>query len=245
MLHGWPQHWYMWRHQIPALAERYRLIIPDMRGFGWSDAPPRGYDKETLATDFLNLLDALGLERVRLMGHDWGGWCGFLMCLRAPERFDRFLALNIPPPWNDPNPRNLLGLWRFWYMVAARQPDRRLAGARTRLLHKTFGRVRHATGRLVRRGHRDLRRASSESRRAPRRTIQLYRIFLTREMPSLIRGRYDDDRLTVPTLLQFGVDDFAIANDLWNATSATTRTTCGSSSWSTAVTSSPRTDPKS
>ena len=62
----------------------------------------------------LAVLDALGLDRVKLVGHDWGGWIGFLLCLRAPERFERFLALNIPHPW-----QTLGGGWRqlprFWY----------------------------------------------------------------------------------------------------------------------------------
>src|SRR5918999_5304513 len=96
MLHGWPQHWWEWRAVIPRLADRYRLICPDLRGHGWTDAPREGYEKERLATDVLGLLDALELERVRLVGHDWGGWVGFLLCFRAPQRIDRFLALNIP-----------------------------------------------------------------------------------------------------------------------------------------------------
>ncbi len=52
-----------------------------------------------MADDVLAVLDALGLERVKLVGHDWGGWIGFLLGLRAPQRFERYLALNIVPPW--------------------------------------------------------------------------------------------------------------------------------------------------
>jgi pimeloyl-ACP methyl ester carboxylesterase len=59
----------------------------DLRGFGWSDAPPGAYDKQTLADDLLAVLDALDLDRVCLMAHDWGAWSGFLACLAAPERF--------------------------------------------------------------------------------------------------------------------------------------------------------------
>jgi pimeloyl-ACP methyl ester carboxylesterase len=73
MLHGWPQHWYEWRHLIPSLAKRYRVICPDLRGLGWTDAPPSGYEKEELASDVLALLELLGLDRVKLVGHDWGG----------------------------------------------------------------------------------------------------------------------------------------------------------------------------
>jgi pimeloyl-ACP methyl ester carboxylesterase len=85
----------MWRYQIPPLAQRYSLICPDLRGLGWSEAPPTGYEKEQLVDDIIALLDALNLDHVRLMAHDWGGWVGFLFCLRQPERIQRYLALNI------------------------------------------------------------------------------------------------------------------------------------------------------
>src|SRR5205085_8589075 len=93
-----------------------------LRGLGWSDAPPDGYDKENMGTDVLALLDTLGLDTVRLVGHDWGGWIGFLICLRAPERFRRFVACNIPTPFANRDPRNLAGIWRFWYQVALALP---------------------------------------------------------------------------------------------------------------------------
>src|SRR3954454_3042006 len=99
--HGWPEHWYAWRKLIPELAKRYRVICPDLRGFGWTEATPGGYEKEALAGDLIALLDALELERVRLAGHDWGGIVGFLACLRAPERFERYCVLNMTPPWPE------------------------------------------------------------------------------------------------------------------------------------------------
>ena len=90
VLHGWPQHWYQWRHQIPALAEAgYRVIVPDLRGFGQSEAPPKGYDKENMATDVLNLMDTMGLERVKLLAHDWGGWIGVHPLRRARRSASR------------------------------------------------------------------------------------------------------------------------------------------------------------
>ena len=70
MLHGWPQHWYEWRHLIGPLSETRRVICPDLRGLGWTDAPPGGYEKENLASDVLALLDELGVDRFDLMGHD-------------------------------------------------------------------------------------------------------------------------------------------------------------------------------
>jgi pimeloyl-ACP methyl ester carboxylesterase len=122
LVHGWPQHWWAWRHVVPLLAPHARLVMPDLRGFGWSSAPPDGYEKQTMADDVLALLDALALERVRLIGHDWGAWIGFLACLAAPQRFDGFVALSCPTPMGRPTPRQLLELWRFAYQVVLAAP---------------------------------------------------------------------------------------------------------------------------
>src|SRR3954454_18390247 len=63
LLHGWPQNWWEWREVMPRLAEAgYRVIAPDLRGLGWSDAPATGYEKEELASDVLAIIDALGVE---------------------------------------------------------------------------------------------------------------------------------------------------------------------------------------
>src|SRR4051794_2455046 len=78
LLHGWPQHWWCWRYVIGELATTHRVIAPDLRGFGWSDAPPGDYAKATFAADVLALMDAEGLDRVRVIGHDWGGYTAFL-----------------------------------------------------------------------------------------------------------------------------------------------------------------------
>jgi pimeloyl-ACP methyl ester carboxylesterase len=207
LLHGWPQHWYLWRHQIPTLAQHYRVIAPDLRGFGWSDAPPDGYDKENMGTDVLSLLDALGLPSVRLVGHDWGGWIGFLICLREPQRFRRFMPLNISTPFANRDPRTFASLWRFWYMAVLASPR----GAK--LVQGDF--VDRIFRRSVKPGAmsdeeiREFTEPLREPDRA-RATVQLYRTFLTREFARVGAGTYNKQRLTVPTKLVFGEDDFAI-----------------------------------
>lgn len=136
MVHGWPQHWWMWRELIGPLARDHRVICPDLRGFGWTEAPPGGYDPEVFARDLVAVLDALGVEeRVDLLGHDWGGWTAFVLALRRPERVRRLLAAGIVHPFVRPTPSSLLGAWRFWYQAALSAPwlGRRLvraAGAR-------------------------------------------------------------------------------------------------------------------
>ncbi len=212
-LHGWPQHWYEWRHLMPALADRHRVLALDLRGFGWSGAPRDGYEKENMGADVLAVLDQLGLERVKLVGHDWGAWIGFLLSLRAPQRFERFLALNVLPPWVSARAM-LPHLWRFWYQWLVLTPG--------------VGYGLHRGGKFVpkvlvtastRREAWDERALSSfgdnlaEPARA-RAAAQMYRTFNLREAPAILRGRYAHRKLTVPTLLLFGTDDPALRFEL-------------------------------
>jgi len=212
-LHGWPQHWYEWRHLMPALADRHRVIALDQRGFGWSDAPDEGYEKEELASDVLAVLDELGIQRVKLVGHDWGGWIGFLLCLREPERFERYLALNILPPWTSMRAM-APHLWRFWYQWLILSPG--------------VGYQLHRSGRFVPKVlvGGSLRRepwdettihAFSDTFTEPARAragVQMYRVFNLREVPAIARGRYADARLRVPTKLLFGTGDAALSHTL-------------------------------
>ena len=211
LLHGWPQHWYMWRHQIPALARAgYRAIAPDMRGFGRTEAPPGGYDKDNMATDVLNLMDAMGVARVKLLAHDWGGWSGFILCARAPERIERYVALNIPHLWAKADPRTLLNIWRFWYMAVIASPlGPRLLQNRPEFVRRV---IQGSSPNPQAWADEDLA-AFVEPLREPARahaSMQLYRTFLTREFGPVAGGRYQQTRLTVPTKLLFGTEDFAI-----------------------------------
>jgi pimeloyl-ACP methyl ester carboxylesterase len=97
MLHGWPQHWYLWRRVVPRLAPQTRVLCPDLRGFGWTEVPGRGYDRETMDRDVLALLDELGLDRVDLVGHDWAAGSTF---------FSRCAGRNgSGVPWRSPSCR--------------------------------------------------------------------------------------------------------------------------------------------
>jgi pimeloyl-ACP methyl ester carboxylesterase len=208
LLHGWPQSWWCWREVIPLLAPERRVICPDLRGFGWSQAPAHGYAKLRLADDLLGLLDALGLERVPLVGHDWGAFAGFLAAMHHPERIERLVALAIVPPWSGPgdgsraDPRPLL---RLWYMAVLATPGLGPLAIR-----------RGAVGEVLRRGRGlgewdpatvSLYEACIRRPGSVRATGALYRTFLTRELPDLLRGRYDDLRLTVPARLIVGTED--------------------------------------
>ena len=99
LLHGFPELAYSWRHQLPALAAAgYRAIAPDQRGYGLSDAPGavEDYRIEELIADVHGLLDALELRTATFVGHDWGALLLWQMAMRAPDRIERLIILNIP-----------------------------------------------------------------------------------------------------------------------------------------------------
>jgi len=107
LVHGFPELAFSWRHQLPALAEAgYRVIAPDMRGYGGSDKPARvtDYTMQKLIGDLTGLMDALELDKALVVGHDWGALITWQMALIEPGRMAGLVALNIPffkrPPIN-------------------------------------------------------------------------------------------------------------------------------------------------
>lgn len=99
LAHGWPDYWYSWRYLITPLAEAgFRVLAPDMRGFGGSDAPPEiaDYAMPRLVSDMVGLVDAAGRRSATIVGHDWGASVAWHCALLAPERFHAVAALSVP-----------------------------------------------------------------------------------------------------------------------------------------------------
>ena len=107
LLHGFPELWFSWRHQIGVLAAGGRHVIaPDLRGFGGSSAPPgpEGYDLDTLAQDVLGLLDALGHHEAVVVGHDWGAALAWHLALAHPDRVPVVVGMSVPLVPRSPAP---------------------------------------------------------------------------------------------------------------------------------------------
>lgn len=182
------------------------MLAPDLRGWGWSEAPPGDYAKTTFAADILALLDAEGLERVPVIGHDWGGFTAFLLALEHPERVARVVALDIVPPWPQrPRVRQLALPLLLSYQVLLATPG---LGTAAMTQGNAFVRamIRGGSG-----GHRRWTNAEldvyADVLRDPARaraSSACYRTFLTREMPGAVARRYRAGDLQAPTLLVMG-----------------------------------------
>ncbi|MDQ3465041.1 MAG: alpha/beta fold hydrolase, partial [Actinomycetota bacterium] len=99
LLHGFPQFWWCWRHQFSALTERgFRVVAPDLRGYGASDKPPRGYDAVTAAADVAGLVRALGERDALIVGHDWGGLLAWSVGALHPRVVRQLAVLSMPHP---------------------------------------------------------------------------------------------------------------------------------------------------
>ena len=206
LLHGWPQHWWEWRRVIPLLAGEFRLIAPDNRGFGWSEAPGSGYEPAVFARDAVALLDALGLERVHVIGHDWGGFSSLLLALDHTERVRSVLAVSTPHPWIPRTPRATLEVWRLWYVLVM------ASGAGQRVLRSNRFERRMdvgAKGVFTAEEKAVYAQVLREPARA-RATQELYRSYLRTARASLGGNPYAGRRLEVPTRLLLGTRDTAI-----------------------------------
>jgi len=127
LLHGFPEFWYGWRHQIgPLAAAGLRVLAPDQRGYNLSEKP-KGlghYNLDALADDIVGLIDASKRKKAAIVGHDWGGIVAWWLALRHPDRVERVAVLNAPHPdflirglWTRP-----AQLIRSWYVIAFQLP---------------------------------------------------------------------------------------------------------------------------
>lgn len=124
LLHSVLEFWYSWRHQLPALSRRFRVVVPDLRGCNDSEKPGGGYDLDTLSQDILGLMDALGYSKAHVVGHAWGGTLAWHLAQTMPEAVGRLAILNGTHPHHfyQTLTSNLEQLQRSWQLLALQLP---------------------------------------------------------------------------------------------------------------------------
>lgn len=208
LLHGAPQCHLLWAELLPRYAEHFRVLCPDLRGAGGTDAPGRGYSPPSLVEDLRALLDAQGIERVRIVAHDWSALIALLLAMQEPRRVERLVILSIPDLFVRPDARVLRLLASGWFQLALCLPllgPLAVRGGRQRLLrHMQSLTGPSFTGPLP---FADLDRALLRDPHRARDLCRLYRRTIMPTLLGLIVGRYRSLRLEVPTLQLMGEAD--------------------------------------
>jgi pimeloyl-ACP methyl ester carboxylesterase len=226
LLHGFPEFWYSWRHQLIALGKNYHVVAPDMRGYNLSDKPAHveDYRVEVLVEDVVGLIKYFGAEQAAIVAHDWGAGVAWTLAQKHPERVSKLAVLQVPPAavWRaNMSLRQLLRSWYMFFFQIPRLPEWAIGRSNFAALDKTF------TDKVVRKGSFtgsdiDLYKEALGQPGAVTAAVNYYRANVRRVMSRNADGasgpdrevgdqkKRGDGRIKVPTLFIFGEQDFAI-----------------------------------
>lgn len=215
LLHGFPECWYSWRHQLKALGKDYHVVAVDMRGYNLSDKPARieDYRIDALVGDVVGLIDYFGAKDAAIVGHDWGAAVAWAVAKSHPERVWKLAALQVPPiaAWI----RNMTfeQALRSWYMLffqLPQVPEWFISANDFASLRRTFKQTANRPGAFTDTDIAIYKKALREPN-ALTCAINYYRA----NFASLFLRRKDaqnakNNRIQVPTLFIYGEKDFAI-----------------------------------
>jgi pimeloyl-ACP methyl ester carboxylesterase len=216
MLHGFPECWYSWRHQLIALGEQFTVVAPDMRGYNLSDKPSHveDYRIDRLVDDVTGLIRHFGREQATIVGHDWGAGVAWAVALKHPEYVSRLVALQVPPLPVWRKNMTLKQALRSWYMLffqIPRLPEWLLSRNDFEALDKMFSGTVMRPGSITSADITVYKRALREPG-ALTASLNYYRA----NVFSLFFGRRDkrnasvESSVRVPTLFIYGERDHAI-----------------------------------
>ena len=214
LLHGFPEFWYGWRKQIPALAEAgCRVIVPDQRGYNLSDKPKevKSYLVDELVRDALGLIDALEYEKVNLIGHDWGGGVAWELANAFPDRVHRLGVLNAAHPAVMAQflTRDLEQIRRSWYILFFQipwLPEASLRAGNWRGAERALRGTSHVNSFT----DADILKYKEAWSQPGAITAMLN----TYRAAARYRWKPNEARIKVPTLLMWGMKDFALSHRL-------------------------------
>jgi pimeloyl-ACP methyl ester carboxylesterase len=216
LLHGFPEFWYSWRHQLPVLGERYHVVAPDMRGFNLSDKPAgiKNYRIDLLVKDVLGLIKFFGKEKAAIVAHDWGAGVAWALARTHPEAVSKLVAMQVPPPAAWRANLTLRQLRRSWYMFFFQLPRLPEWWASANDFSRVEKMYRETSVRPDAFTDADIAVYKEALRRpeALRSSLNYYRANVFK---SLFRGgvqtpKERDGRVRVPTLFIYGEQDVAI-----------------------------------
>jgi pimeloyl-ACP methyl ester carboxylesterase len=229
LLHGFPEFWYSWRHQLTALGENYHVVAPDMRGYNLSDKPSRveDYRLEVLVEDVVDLIKHFGARKAAIVAHDWGAAVAWAVAQKYPERVSKLVVLQVPPAavWRaNLSLRQLLRSWYMFFFQLPRIPEWVIGRKDFAALNHTFKETVARKGTFSD-ADIELYREALRKPGAITAAVNYYRANVRRILSRQHTGGTpggngesktdqatpgSDGRIRVPTLFIFAEQDFAI-----------------------------------
>ena len=222
-MHGFPQFWYLWRHQLEDLGRDHAVYAPDLRGYNLSEKPPdvEDYRMRKLLGDVLGLVEELNLAPFTLVGHDWGGIVSWAFALKYPELLKRFVIIDSPPPftWNrdlreSPKQREAVN-YMLELSKPSPQPEQMVAAGDFAMLDAMLERIGGSDARLSDSERAAYHEAWSQPG-ALEGGLNYYRAARMGDqvaaggVPEAYEAKIDAMRLDVPTLVIWGENDPAL-----------------------------------
>ena len=212
LLHGFPEFWYSWRHQLDALGKHFHVVAPDMRGYNLSDKPSRveDYRVDEIVGDVVGLIDHFGASQAAVVGHDWGATVAWAVAQRFPERVSKLAVMQVPPAavWRaNMSLRQMLRSWYMFLFQLPRIPEWMISRKNMAAIDRAF------TDSVIRKGSFNAAEIENykEALRQPgaiTSAINYYRANINRLAS---RGSApSNERTRVPTLFIFAEQDVAI-----------------------------------
>jgi pimeloyl-ACP methyl ester carboxylesterase len=217
LLHGFPECWYSWRHQLMALGERYTVVAPDMRGYNLSDKPTRveDYKINLLVDDVLGLIRHFGEKQAAIVGHDWGAGVSWAVAQRHPEYVWKLVSLQVPPMavWlANLTLRQALRSWYVLFFQLPRVPEWLMSANDFAFVERTFKKTVARPGTFTDTDIAVYKKALREPG-ALTAAINYYRanaFSLVKKRKKRGQENLSDGRIRVPTLFIYGEQDHAI-----------------------------------
>ena len=216
LLHGFPEFWYSWRHQLMALGERFMVVAPDMRGYNLSDKPTRveDYKMNLLVDDVLGLIHHFGQQQAAIVGHDWGAGVAWAVAQTHPEYVSKLVAMQVPPFPVWKRNMTLRQAFKSWYMLffqLPRVPEWLMSASDyafvERIFKKTVARPGTFTDTDIAIYKNALREPGALTAAINYYRANVFSLFMKRRRE---QEEIADGRIRVPTLFIYGEQDHAV-----------------------------------
>ena len=223
MLHGFPEFWYSWRHQIPEFADNYQVVALDLRGYNDSDKPKEqsAYVMDEFIKDIEGVITGLGYDKCVLVGHDWGGAIAWHFAYSRPQMVEKLIVLNIPHPAKMAEglrtPQQLLRSWYMFLFQLPEIPEALIQASDYQLIESAF------TAGAINKNAFSKADIEAYKNAVSKRGALTAMLNYYRNIPQQRMLSTDWSILEVPTLMIWGESDVALGKELTTNTEAYVR----------------------